>query len=101
MTVRWGDLNLCIKCREGASAERGVEDTERHWLRVEELGMGARAKAKGWALNRRQDYASPHMGGRKKGCRGRWGCGEEVEDIPIYWHSLCEMGSKGNTKKND
>ena len=62
---------------------------------------GARARIKGGALNRRQDCASSHMGGRKKGCQGEWGCGEEGEDIPNNWHCLYEMGSKRNTEKND
>ena len=65
------------------------------------VGDGSQSKGKGMSLKQKAGLCLPSHGGRKKGCQGRWGCGEEVEDIPIYWHCLCEMGSKGNTKKND
>ena len=89
--------NLCIKQREGASRERGVEGSEWHWLCDEARSLWREEPY----LNGRQDYAFPHREGRKKGYQGRWECGKELEDVPIYWHCLHETGSQGNMKVND
>ena len=89
--------NLCIKQSEGASRERGVEGIEWYWLCDEARSLRREEPY----LNGRQDYALPRRGGRKKGYQGRWECGKEAEDVPIFWHCLHEIGSQQNRKVND